>query len=875
MQTAEDKRLVEAYQENKKWLYWGPYVSERQWGTVREDYSKHGDAWNFFPFEDAVSRVYRWGEDGIAGICDRWQRLCFAPAFWNGKDSIIKERLFGLTCPQGNHGEDCKELYYYLVNTPSHSYMKYLYKYSQHKYPYQELLFQAQNRNRNQPEFELLDTHLFDANEYFDIFIEYAKNDPEDILIKITAHNKSIKPAELYVIPQLWFRNFWSFGKSDPKPHIQLKDKKNNFGCTEAQHFKLGSLFLYYHANGKEIFTENENNKQKLWNIPNESSYVKDFINDSIVSNQWNHSNHRNTGTKLGIVYHDIIEGGKDKVYEFRLSKKSLLNPFENFETIFENRIHEADTFFDNIIPKTISEDEKNIQKQSYSGMLWAKQYYNIDILDWLKGDPGQPKPPLERYRGRNVAWESLNNNDIISMPDKWEYPWYAAWDLAFHCIPLARLDMNFAKKQLLLLLKEWYMHPNGQIPAYEWNFNDVNPPVHAMATLAVFKIDEKINKKADIVFLKKVFHKLCLNFTWWVNRKDIQGKSVFQGGFLGLDNIGIFDRNNCLPGCHLEQADGTAWMAMYCLNMLEIALIINQYDHAYVDMATKFFEHFAHIAESLNTLHIENKGAWDEEDGFFYDILVEPNGNKIPLKVRSLVGITTLFATLYLPKKLIDNAPEFVTRMTWFDNYLQKQKSYKIVSPCDNGTILLSLVPPKNLEKLLSCVLNEAEFLSDYGIRSLSKIHEQGVYVNIQDQFYGLNYEPAESTTSMFGGNSNWRGPIWLPMNYMIIKSLRMYYEYYGDTFKIQFPTGSKSSYNLNDIANKLTQRLVSIFKKDTNNQRPVHQQHAEIYARQGFKDYILFYEYFHGDSGRGIGASHQTGWTGIITELMNDCLK
>ena len=873
--TKEHVRLKENYAGHKKWLKWGPYLSERQWGTVREDYSEGGDAWNFFTHDQARSKVYRWGEDGIAGISDEFQKLCFSVSFWNTKDDILKERLFGLTGPEGNHGEDCKELYYYLDNTPSHSYMKYLYKYTQNKYPYKDLVTVNALRNRDDREFEILDSDVFRDNAYFDIFVEYAKANEEDILIEITIFNRGKNIAPLYILPQLWFRNKWMFIEEEIKPNISKSESSNEFDSVELSHAELGTYHFYYQKSEHELFTENENNTEKLWGVPNNSPFVKDLFHTAILENKISQFKDRKHGTKFAPIYNLEIAAGGKHVIKLRLCKeklsKNVLN--KSFDTIFNTRKKEADEFYNSIIPASLTEEVKQIQRQSYSGMLWSKQYYNIDIIDWLEGDKKQPTPPRARKTGRNAQWETLNNEDIISMPDKWEYPWYAAWDLAFHCIPFCYLDIEFAKNQLLLFLREWYMHPNGQIPAYEWSFSDVNPPVHGMSCLKIYKLEFDLYGKKDIEFLKKAFHKLCLNFTWWVNRKDTHGKNVFQGGFLGLDNIGIFDRSSNIPqGGHLEQTDGTSWMAMYCLNMLEIALEISKKDASYEPMTTKFFEHFALISQSLNKIGKNWVGAWNEDEGFFYDILVLPNNTYKPLKVRSLVGLTTLFATLLIKKELYQNSPEFIERMNWFNQYLLKQKSYTIVENIKSDKILFHLVPKNRLKKLLHTLFDEQEFLSEFGIRSTSKIHQNGIFENIDGELYGLYYEPAESTTGIFGGNSNWRGPIWMNVNYMIIQSLRSFYEFYGEELKVEFPSNSGNLMDLNQVANELSKRLISIFKPNHNQERAVNGLHAETYKSEHFKDLILFYEYFHGDNGRGIGASHQTGWTGIITQIINE---
>lgn len=873
--TKEEKRLQENYHNKTNWLKWGPYLSERQWGTVREDYSEHGTAWDSFPHDHARSRVYRWGEDGLAGISDDKQRICFALAFWNGNDPILKERLFGLTGSEGNHGEDVKELYYYLDSTPTHSYMKQLYKYPQREFPYGELLRRNRERSKHEEEFELLDTGIFDDNRYFDIFTEYAKASEEDILIRITVHNRGSETAPISVLPTLWFRNLWSFGLMDEKPSLSLQSSKDIANSVKASHPELGDYYFYFEKPAQHLFTENETNTERLYDFPNVQPYVKDAFHKAVIENDFAWLNEKKEGTKFSPLFKRNMEGGSSCEFRLRLSKKRLdKNALgKNFEQFFANRKKEADEFYSHISNNNPSNDLINIQRQALAGMLWSKQYFNIDIPRWLNGDPGQPAPPISRKYGRNHQWHSLNNEDIISMPDKWEYPWYAAWDLAFHCVPLAMVDANFAKNQLILFLREWYMHPNGQIPAYEWAFGDVNPPVHAWSCLQVFKMDREKTGVPDFDFLKRTFQKLLLNFTWWVNRKDAHGKNVFEGGFLGLDNIGVFDRSAALPGGgHLEQADGTAWMAMYCLNMLEMALLICEEDKTYEDVATKFFEHFVYIAESLNRIAEDWTGAWDEKEGFFYDILALPKGEFIPLKVRSLVGLSTLFAVLRIPESLLEKVPNFQQRLNWFVNYRSQFNNYQVVDNHEmNSDLLLSLTSEERLRRLLQAMLDENEFLSKGGIRSVSKIHETPYMVNIEGQEFGLQYEPGESTTGLFGGNSNWRGPVWFPMNYLLINSLREYHTYFKDDFKIECPTGSGIWMTLEEVADELSKRLISIFEKNENGNRPCHGQSEKYATDPHFKDLVLFYEYFHGCSARGVGASHQTGWTGVVAELID----
>jgi len=874
--SAEKIRLEEHYSGKKSWLKWGPYLSERQWGTVREDYSPDGSAWDFFPHDHARSRVYRWGEDGIAGISNEFSNLCFSVALWNGKDPIIKERLFGLTGSEGNHGEDVKELYYYLDSTPSHSYMKHLYKYPQAEFPYEKLVNENRTRSKLEGEYELLDTGIFNGNRYFDVFTEYAKASDEDILIKITIHNRAQEEAAISVLPTLWFRNLWSFGLMDEKPRLELVNQKKE-KYVKSVHPKLEDYFFYFDENSRTLFTENETNAERIFGLPNAHPFVKDAINDAVVNHKFDLFEGKTNGTKFSPVYELVIAGGESHEIRLRLSKlkldKNALT--SNFEAVFTDRLQEADIFYNELCVQDA--ELKNIQRQAFAGMLWSKQYYNIDIPRWLNGDPGQTPPPENRKKGRNHEWASLNNEDIISMPDKWEYPWYAAWDLAFHCIPLAMVDPGFAKSQLILFLREWYMRPNGQLPAYEWKFSDVNPPVHAWACLQVYRIEKKNNGHGDIAFLKKAFQKLLINFTWWVNRKDHNDNNVFEGGFLGLDNIGVFDRSSFIPGGgHLEQADGTSWMAMYCLNMLDMALEIAQVDNTFEDVATKFFEHFVYISESLNRMGEDWTGAWDEAEGFFYDILAKPDGTYIPLKVRSLVGLTTFFATLVLDRERLEKVPDFTRRLKWFRNYRIANNSYLAIEELNEGQdILLSLTPKKRLEKLLIALLDPAEFLSPFGIRSVSKIHEKPYLVKIDGAEYGLQYEPGESTNSLFGGNSNWRGPVWMPMNYLLIQSILELYKYYGNSVITACPAGCDRLVNLDQIAKDISIGLISIFKPDAEGKRPVHGNNAKYANDPHFNKLILFNEYFHGDTGHGIGASHQTGWTGLVAELIDRLFK
>jgi hypothetical protein len=867
--STECERLQEFKSNKKNWKKWGPYLSEREWGTVREDYSPGGDAWNYFTHEQARSRTYRWGEDGIGGICDDQQLLCFAFAFWNGKDPFIKERFFGLSNPQGNHGEDVKEYYYYLDNIPTHSYMKMLYKYPMSEFPYNQLINENADRGIDKPEYELIDTGIFNEDKYFDIFIEYAKADSEDILIKATVFNRSSDDAELNVIPQLWFRNTWKWGYDDYKPAL----KSTNKHYVNIDHNILGKLKLFYEKEPGVYFCENGTNNKKLFNVENNSEFCKDGINDFIVEKNENAIKSRQ-GTRAGLNYKLKINAGKSEVIKLRLTNSPGNDLFENFEVIFENRISEADEFYSGI-QKDIKEKELlNIQRQAFAGMLWNKQFYYYDVTQWLNGDPSQPEPPVERKSGRNSEWVNLNNFDIISMPDKWEYPWYASWDLAFHCITLAMIDAEFAKHQLIHLTREWYMLPNGQLPAYEWNFSDVNPPVHAYAAWRVYKIDQKNRDgKGDTEFLESVFHKLLINFTWWVNRKDADNHNIFQGGFLGLDNIGVFDRSSDFAEAHIEQADGTAWMAMYCLNMMRISLELSKDNSIYQDMATKFFEHFLYIANAMFRISDEGINMWDEGDEFYYDVLHTTDDGHEKLKVRSIVGLIPLFAVEVLDPEVMKACPDFAARLEWFLNYrkdLAGLVSHWEIKGKGEGR-LLSLLRGHRMKCLLRRMLDENEFLSEFGVRALSKYHLANPYVFKADgQEFTVKYVPGESDSGLFGGNSNWRGPIWFPVNFLIIESLQRFHHYYGDDFKVEYPTGSGKYFTLKDISDKLTERLIKLFMPDQNGNRPCNGGNEKFNSDRNFKNYILFYEYFHGDSGCGLGASHQTGWTALVAKLL-----
>jgi hypothetical protein len=908
--TVEDQRLEEARLRKKHWKRWGPYLSERQWGTVREDYSEYGSAWEFFPFEHAHARAYRWGEDGIGGISDRHQLICFALAMWNGRDPILKERLFGLTGNQGNHGEDVKEQYFYLDSTPTHSYMRMLYKYPQAEYPYRWLLEENQRRGRAQPEFELIDTGIFAQNRYFDVFIEYAKVDSEDILIKISAVNRGPEPASLHLLPMVWFRNTWSWGKDLRRPIVRQAPDIPGGLCAEAEHWQYGKRWLLCDASSSQLlrkpellFAENETNFVKLFNYRNRVPYTKDSFHEYIINGNKAAVNPEKSGTRMGAYYPCQLGPGETITLKLRLVDSDPLSSMNTdspmgefgsgpgekersagvpdttdfgaaFDGVFQTRVKEANEFYGERIPKRLSADAQMVMRQAYAGMLWSKQFYHYDVSTWLEGDPGEPKPPASRLYGRNKEWAHLYNDDVLSMPDKWEYPWYAAWDLAFHCIPLAMIDSDFAKDQLTLLLREWYMHPNGQLPAYEWQFGDVNPPVHAWAAWRVYKIDRRIRGVADRQFLEKVFHKLLLNFTWWVNRKDPDGHNIFQGGFLGLDNIGVFDRSAPLPtGGHLEQSDGTSWMGMYCLNMLAIALELAKDDLAYEDVASKFFEHFVNIAHAMNDIGVEGRSLWDDEDGFYYDVLHLPSGGDHFLKVRSMVGLIPLFAVETLEPEVVDRLPGFKRRMQWFmDNHPDVPEHIEMTQKSARGVRrLLSLANRKQLKRILQHMLDETEFLSPYGVRALSRYHLDHPYeVHLNDHVSRVDYEPAESSTGVFGGNSNWRGPIWFPVNFLLIESLQKFHHYYGEDFKIECPTHSKQEMDLWEVSADISRRLTHLFLRDKNGRRPLNGS-AEIFNTDPFwRDLVLFPEYFHGDNGRGLGSCHQTGWTGLVAKLL-----
>jgi hypothetical protein len=901
--TQEDQRLEESRQRKKYWKRWGPYLSERQWGTVREDYSENGTAWEYFPFEHAHARTYRWGEDGIGGISDRHQMICFGLALWNGRDPILKERLFGLTGNQGNHGEDVKEQYFYLDSTPTHSYMRMLYKYPQAEFPYRQLLEENQKRGRSQREFELVDTGVFAENRYFDVFIEYAKSDCEDVLIRITAFNRGPQPADLHLLPTLWFRNTWSWGKDLRRPTVRRAPDFYGGFCSEIEHWEYGKRWLLGAGTVEVLFTENETNYVKLFNYRDRLPYVKDAFHEYVIRGNRQSVNPAMTGTKMAAHYPVQVPPGESVTVKLRLTDTDPLGTMDpelpwvgssavpvggkagpgiprvsdfgaDFDRLFSQRMKEADEFYDSRIPRHLSDDARRVMRQAYSGMLWSKQFYHYDVESWLEGDPAGPKPPESRKQGRNKDWTHLYNEDVLSMPDKWEYPWYAAWDLAFHCIPLAIIDADFAKEQLILLLREWYMHPNGQLPAYEWAFGDVNPPVHAWAAWRIYKIDRRMRGVADREFLERVFHKLLLNFTWWVNRKDPDGHNIFQGGFLGLDNIGVFDRSAPLPtGGHLEQSDGTSWMGMYCLNMLAIALELAKEDMAYEDVASKFFEHFVHIAHAMNDIGADGRSLWDEEDGFYYDLLHLPNGDDHFMKIRSMVGLIPLFATETLEPEVVDRLPGFKRRMQWFiDNHGDVPEHIEMTQRSPKGVRrLLSLANRKQLKRILKRMLDESEFLSPHGIRALSRYHLDHPYeVQVDGHLSRVDYEPAESSTGVFGGNSNWRGPVWFPVNYLLIESLQKFHHYYGEDFKVECPTYSKNEVDLWQVSAEISRRLTRLFLRDPDGRRPFAGGNELFNKDPHWRDLILFYEYFHGDNGAGLGASHQTGWTGLVAKLL-----
>jgi hypothetical protein len=873
VEVTEQKRLNSAREQGVPWKKWGPYLSERQWGTVREDYSEDGNAWDYSSHDQARSRTYRWGEDGIAGISDDKQKLCFALALWNGRDPILKERLFGLTNSEGNHGEDVKEYYFYLDSTPTHSYMKYLYKYPQREYPYGDLVKTNGQRSKEDFEYELLDTGVFDDDRYFDVFVEYAKADPEDLLIKVTVHNRGPEAAQLHLLPTLWYRNTWAVEEDEHKPSLQ----ELNRSAIQASHPDLGTYTLHCENPQELLFTENESNTARLWGHPNASPYVKDAFHQYLIQGDKGAVNPAKAGTKAAAHYAVDVPAGGSQVVRLRLSAKSGPSPFAKFDEIFSSRLADANEFYDRITPKNLSEDEKRVHRQALAGMLWSKQYYYFDLDRWLKEHQAHPLQDATGRTSRNAEWFHMLNSDVISMPDKWEYPWYAAWDLAFHTLALSLVDFDFAKDQLLLMLRNLYAHPNGQIPAYEWNFSDVNPPVHAWATLFLYRVELELGR-ADIRFLERSFQGLMLNFNWWLNRKDPEGRNVFAGGFLGLDNIGVFDRSSPLPtGGHLDQADGTAWMAFYCQNMLSIALILTEYDSSmYEDIAFRFLENFLRISYAMDRVGDRHDEMWDEQDGFFYDLLHFPNGESMRLKVRSMVGLVPLCACTVFDSDVLDTHPRLKELI---DLFLKRHPEViKQIAPLDGkfigyeGRRLLSILNKKKLQQVLTYLLDENEFLSPYGIRSLSRHHlDHPFKFHIGSQEYEVQYLPAESNTGMFGGNSNWRGPIWMPVNILLIRALLSLYPFYGDDFKVECPTGSGNYMTLFEVAKEIGRRLESMFVRGADGKRPVYGGNKKFQEDPYWRDYILFYEYFHGDNGAGLGASHQTGWTGVISRTLD----
>ena len=872
----ESARLEEAHAANVSWKKWGPYLSERQWGTVREDYSHDGNAWDYFNHDQARSRAYHWGEDGLAGFSDDRQLLCFGLALWNGKDPILKERLFGLTNSESNHGEDVKEYYFYLDSTPTHSYMKYLYKYPQSAYPYNDLVATSKGRNRNQMEYELLDTGIFDGDRYFDVFVEYAKRAPEDILIEISISNRGPSPAMLYLLPTLWFRNTWTWWADTPKPSLKQIAGRSGASIVAAEHAQLGARYLYCEGEVPLLFTENETNNERIFGTPNASPYVKDGINNYVVNAQQSAVNPERTGTKAAALHQISVDAGKTATIRLRLSDlvpAAMGDAFKDFAEIMKTRQAEADAFYRAVTPERLTADEALVMRQALAGMMWSKQFFGFEINKWLE-EHGVDALKSNSRSMRNSDWFHMVNEHVISMPDKWEYPWYAAWDLAFHAIAISAIDVDFAKEQLDMMLREFFLHPTGQIPAYEWNFSDVNPPVHAWATIFLYRTEQMLRGHGDLEFLKRSFAKLMLNFSWWVNRKDRSGKNIFEGGFLGLDNIGVFDRSAPLPtGGYLEQADGTAWVSLFCQNMLEISVELASHDSFFEEMAIKFADHFLLIAHAMN--QVGSDGMWDEEDGFYYDVLRRPDGGATRLKVRSMVGLLPLCATTVTEPWQRERVPRVAKVLAARLQYMPELRDS--LHPTGPGHLgygdrgIIALVKPERLRRILARMLDEQEFLSPYGIRALSRYHADHPYIfNVDGHEYRVNYLPAESDTGMFGGNSNWRGPIWMPVNGLLIRALINFYLYYGDSFKVECPTGSGRLMNLFEVAREISNRLARIFLRDQSGRRPVFGGTEKFQTDPYWRDYILFYEYFHGDNGAGLGASHQTGWTGIIARLL-----
>jgi hypothetical protein len=866
----ERARVEAEARRTEHWTHWGPYLSDRQWGTVREDYSATGEAWTYFPFEHARSRAYRWGEDGIFGISDDRQQLCFAPAFWNGNDPFLKERFFGLTGPQGNHGEDVKECYYHLDNLPSHAYMKALYKYPHAAFPYTDLVAENARRTRQDPEYELVDTNIFDDEAYFDIEIEYAKRAPTDTLVRITATNRGTQPATLHVVPQLWFRNTWSWAPD--RPHGTIAPARDTARAFVATHPQLGTYVLHHAGDAEALCVENETNFEALYGVANTQPYVKDGIDRAIARGERGTTNPALTGSKLALHYAFTLAPGASESVRLRLTDLPVDgDPVgDDFDVVFRERIFEADRFYAALNPFPASAEHHRVQRTAFAGMLWSKQFYHYVVRDWLRGDPLEPPPPATRATGRNHEWLHLYNDDVISMPDTWEYPWYAAWDLAFHTVVLSLVDPGFAKRQLITLTREWYMHPNGQIPAYEWAFGDVNPPVQAWAAYRIFQIEHRMYGYADYLFLERVFQKLLLNFTWWVNREDPHGQNVFMGGFLGLDNVGVFDRSAQLPtGGHIEQSDATSWMAVYALDMMAIALELAQHNPSYEDIASKFFEHFLYIASAINDPEM---GLYDETDGFYYDRLDLEDGRHYPMRVRSIVGLLPLMAVETLQPQLMERLPNFKRRLDWFvANRPELSKNVASLATGTDERRLLALLDGERLQRLLQVMLDEAEFLSPFGIRSLSKYHrDHPLVVRVSDVEFRVDYDPAESRSGIFGGNSNWRGPVWFPLNFLLIEALQNFHFFYGDGYRVEFPTGSGKLMTLWEVATELSQRMIALFLPDANGNRPFNGGAEKLQRDPHFRDLLLFYEYFHGDDGAGLGAAHQTGWTGLVAKLI-----
>jgi hypothetical protein len=879
--TREGARLYMNQKREGHWNRWGPFLAERAWGTVREDYSRDGDAWTYFPHDHARSRAYRWNEDGIAGICDRHQYLCFALALWNSHDTILKERMFGLTAHDGNHGEDVKEYYFYLDNIPTHSYMKYLYKYPQAAFPYDQLVEENRRRGKEDPEYELVDTGIFDQGRYFDVVVEYAKVAPEDILVRISATNRGPQVAPLHFLPTLWFRNTWRWGRDDRRPSLSLPRKlppqDPQVRAILAKHWQLGDYILYCCDADELLFTENETNSDRLFRTPSRTPYVKDAFHSYLIAGNREAVNPGALGTKAGALYQRDIGPGETVVLRLRLAAMGANHPgapsFADFDAIFSRRLAEADEFYDLVLPAKLSRDAKLIARQAFAGLLWSKQYYHYVVTDWLAGDPSEPAPPPERQHGRNSDWGHFFTRDVLSVPDKWEFPWFASWDLGFHCVALAYVDPHFAKEQILLMMREWYTHPNGQVPAYEWDFGDVNPPVLSLAAWGVFQIERQLTGVADYVFLERVFQKMLLNFTWWVNRKDALGKNIFQGGFLGMDNIGAFDRDNLPPGYLLGQADGTSWMATFAKSMLSIALLLAERDPVYEDLASKFWEHYIYIAHSMNNPRESPRSLWDEQDGFFYDSLFSSQNEHFPVRARTMVGFVPMFGGTTISAGTFEHYPDFQRRRQWFIDHrpdLVASIQPMIIAGASK-TLLLGFVREDQLRSLLSYMLDENEFLSPFGVRAVSRFHlEHPLVLHLGGKEYRLDYEPAESTTTLFGGNSNWRGPVWLPVNHLILLALRQYHVYYGDSFRVECPTGSGNLKTLAEVAHDLAHRLACLFLRDNHGNRPVFGSNQLFNDDPHWRDLIPFHEYFHADTGRGCGASHQTGWTGLIAQIL-----